>query len=82
MCCCSPSLIYVQRGLSVTERTSAPRSEQRVALVIGNGAYKEALLLNPTHDARDIATLAHPRMAARGKAAAIKTVVSDAAARG
>jgi uncharacterized caspase-like protein len=30
--------------------------EKRVALVIGNAAYKNAPLLNPTNDARDIAT--------------------------
>ena len=29
-------------------------AEKRVALVIGNGAYKNAPLLNPTNDARDI----------------------------
>jgi hypothetical protein len=33
----------------------APPAEQRIALVIGNGQYKEAPLLNPVNDARAIA---------------------------
>jgi formylglycine-generating enzyme required for sulfatase activity len=52
-----PAVIFAQRGLSVTERNAAPRAEQRIALVIGNSAYKDAPLLNPTHDARDMAEL-------------------------
>ena len=31
------------------------RSEERVALVIGNGAYKSSPLLNPANDATDMA---------------------------
>ncbi|MBU1230421.1 MAG: SUMF1/EgtB/PvdO family nonheme iron enzyme [Proteobacteria bacterium] len=34
---------------------SAPQPERRVALVIGNGAYKTAPLKNPANDARDMA---------------------------
>ncbi len=33
---------------------SAQQQERRVALVIGNGAYKDAPLRNPVHDARDM----------------------------
>jgi len=32
-----------------------PRAERRIALVIGNGAYPDAPLRNPTHDAADMA---------------------------
>ena len=38
--------------------TSSPvlaAQERRIALVIGNGAYKSAPLRNPVNDARDIA---------------------------
>ena len=41
-----------QRNLAVA---SAQATEQRVALVIGNGAYKEGPLRNPANDATDIA---------------------------
>src|SRR5271169_5752900 len=34
---------------------SGPVMERRLALVIGNGAYRDAPLLNPVNDARDIA---------------------------
>jgi uncharacterized caspase-like protein len=34
---------------------SGPRQEQRIALVIGNAAYKEAPLRNPINDARAVA---------------------------
>lgn len=34
---------------------AAPHQERRVALVIGNGAYKAAPLKNPVNDAKDIA---------------------------
>src|SRR5215472_7403633 len=40
------------RGIRV-EKTE--QSEQRVALVIGNSAYKEAPLRNPVNDSRDMA---------------------------
>ncbi|PKN08589.1 MAG: peptidase, partial [Deltaproteobacteria bacterium HGW-Deltaproteobacteria-8] len=34
---------------------ATPQQERRVALVIGNGAYKSAPLKNPANDARDMA---------------------------
>jgi hypothetical protein len=42
-----------QRGQSVSKRNS----EQQLALVIGNGAYRDAPLINPVNDARDIASI-------------------------
>src|SRR6185503_17715564 len=33
----------------------AASGEQRIALVIGNGAYRDAPLLNPPNDAEDVA---------------------------
>jgi hypothetical protein len=39
------------------KQTPNPASGQRVALVIGNGAYKDSPLPNPTNDARDIARM-------------------------
>jgi uncharacterized caspase-like protein len=46
-------------GAALAQRTLAVKpaadSEQRVALVIGNSAYKEAPLSNPVNDATDIA---------------------------
>jgi formylglycine-generating enzyme required for sulfatase activity len=52
-----PVLGFAQRGLNVAPRTDAPTTAQRVALVIGNSNYKDAPLLNPVHDARDMAEL-------------------------
>ncbi len=43
---------HAQRTLSVAP---AAANEQRVALVIGNAAYKEAPLRNPVNDATDMA---------------------------
>ena len=43
---------HAQRNLAVTPGQGA---EQRVALVIGNSAYKESPLANPVNDASDIA---------------------------
>jgi hypothetical protein len=40
------------RGMRVQQVTPA---ERRVALVIGNSAYKDSPLLNPVNDARDMA---------------------------
>ena len=40
------------RNLTVTRPAT---NEQRVALVIGNGAYAQGALTNPVNDARDIA---------------------------
>ncbi|MDP3425846.1 MAG: caspase family protein [Humidesulfovibrio sp.] len=34
---------------------AAPQQERRVALIIGNSAYKDAPLKNPVNDARDMA---------------------------
>ena len=42
-----------KRNLAVS-KTAAAATEQRVALVIGNGAYKSAPLANPVNDARAI----------------------------
>ncbi|MDO8473079.1 MAG: caspase family protein, partial [Dehalococcoidia bacterium] len=44
--------VIAQRNLNVA---AAPANEQRVALVIGNSAYKDAPLPNPVNDAADIA---------------------------
>ncbi len=41
----------------MTERVETASTERRVALVIGNSDYKDAPLLNPTNDARDMAEL-------------------------
>ena len=48
----SPFAIGQQRNLSVA---SAAANENHVALVIGNGTYKDAPLRNPTNDASDMA---------------------------
>src|SRR5688500_14348464 len=48
-----------ERGLQVSGQSApadpAGRAEQRLALVIGNGAYAAAPLSNPPSDARDLA---------------------------
>src|SRR5713226_6502017 len=44
-----PATAPAQRNLSVAS------AEQRVALVIGNSAYKDSPLANPVNDATDIA---------------------------
>ena len=44
--------VFAQRNLAVAP---APATEQRVALVIGNSAYKESPLRNPVNDATDMA---------------------------
>jgi uncharacterized caspase-like protein len=43
-----------QRNLTV-EKILLPANEKRVALVIGNSAYKNSPLKNPTNDAKDMA---------------------------
>jgi len=49
-----------QRGVGVAKRPNQSASEQRIALVIGNSAYKDSPLVNPTNDANDMAqSLAH-----------------------
>lgn len=45
---------HAQRNQAV-ERSAPTASEKRVALVIGNSAYKSSPLRNPTNDARDMA---------------------------
>ena len=47
--CLLPTSVVAQRNLTVS-------GEARVALVIGNGAYKDSPLANPVNDATDIAT--------------------------
>ena len=42
------------RNLTATRPAS---KEQRIALVIGNGAYAQGALTNPVNDARDIAAI-------------------------
>ncbi|MEP0822144.1 MAG: caspase family protein [Ignavibacterium sp.] len=53
-----PSFVFPQeRGLQQQTDTAPVNPEQRIALVIGNADYKEAPLLNPVNDARDIAKM-------------------------
>ena len=47
--------IALLAGLLVTGSVFAQQKEQRVALVIGNSAYKQGPLRNPVNDARDMA---------------------------
>src|SRR5437868_2872915 len=47
--------VAVQIGLRGVRAQPTSPTERRVALVIGNGAYKDSPLLNPVNDARDIA---------------------------
>jgi carboxyl-terminal processing protease len=50
------SVLVVFTTLAILSTFSAAVAERRVALVIGNGAYKNATHLpNPTNDARDVA---------------------------
>jgi len=46
-----PSLIHAERGIRVKKNL------MRIALVIGNGAYKSAPLKNPVNDAQDMAAV-------------------------
>jgi uncharacterized caspase-like protein len=43
--------------LGLADSTLAAGGESRIALIIGNGAYKSAPLKNPAKDARDVAAL-------------------------
>lgn len=56
--CCSAILPLKQVAAQATGREMrvqpSPQGERRVALVIGNGAYKDSPLMNPVNDARDI----------------------------
>jgi len=47
--------IALLAGLLIAGSAFAQQKEQRVALVIGNGAYKQGPLRNPVNDARDMA---------------------------
>jgi len=49
------SLILLAPAIAAAQRTLTVSGEQRVALVIGNAAYKESRLLNPVNDARAVA---------------------------
>ena len=49
------SLILLAPATAAAQRTLSISGEQRVALVIGNAAYKEARLINPVNDARAMA---------------------------
>ncbi len=44
-----------QRNFIVTPQAAGTAQQQRLALVIGNNAYKDAPLLNPANDARAVA---------------------------
>ncbi|HYD56429.1 MAG TPA: caspase family protein [Burkholderiales bacterium] len=46
--------LAVDRRLEITPAKSAPGGQKRVALIIGNAAYKTAPLRNPVNDARAI----------------------------
>ncbi|MDP2847301.1 MAG: caspase family protein [Humidesulfovibrio sp.] len=51
------ALLICILALSCLSRHALAGGEQRIALVIGNSAYKSAPLKNPAKDARDMATL-------------------------
>ena len=54
--CIRTSVLGILITVAVLSASSAALAERRVALVIGNGAYKNATHLpNPTNDARDVA---------------------------
>jgi Caspase domain len=54
--CVRTSVLAIFITVAVLSAPSAAFAERRVALVIGNGAYKHATHLpNPTNDARDVA---------------------------
>ncbi|HET8669574.1 MAG TPA: caspase domain-containing protein [Candidatus Saccharimonadales bacterium] len=50
-----PSVLAQQRGLGVTKSSDGLNPVRRIALVVGNGAYKDSPLLNPVRDAQDMA---------------------------
>lgn len=51
--------VYAQEQLNVTKQDA--EREQRIALVIGNGAYTYSPLPNPVNDARDMAAILKER---------------------
>src|SRR5258706_13354948 len=50
------AVVVALPGLADAQRNLVVAGEQRVALVIGNGSYKDSPLANPVNDATDIAT--------------------------
>jgi len=52
---CSEPLLTCVLGLLLWLTTTVVMAEPRTALVIGNGAYRDAPLRNPANDARDMA---------------------------
>lgn len=52
----SPAQAQETRNLTVTKTSLEIATEQRVALVIGNSAYRKAPLLNPSNDAQAMAS--------------------------
>jgi uncharacterized caspase-like protein len=56
---CVAALLAALAGAALAQRSlevaAAPSTSARVALIIGNGAYKDSPLANPVNDARDIA---------------------------
>src|SRR5687767_6532317 len=48
-------LLLVAPAMAAAQRNLVVAGEQRVALVIGNSAYKDSPLANPVNDATDIA---------------------------
>ncbi len=53
--CVMPGLSVALIGLILLNPVGIALAESRIALVIGNGAYADAPLRNPTNDAKDIA---------------------------
>jgi hypothetical protein len=51
----SEYILTATMGLLLWLATAVAMAEPRTALVIGNGAYRDALLRNPANDARDMA---------------------------
>jgi uncharacterized caspase-like protein len=53
--CLAGSALAAERQLQIAPKMLAPGGEKRIALVIGNSAYKSSPLRNPVNDARAIA---------------------------
>ncbi len=56
MFCASTCSFAQNRNLSVAQPGSGAGTEDRIALIIGNSAYKQSPLFNPVNDASDLAT--------------------------
>ncbi len=52
---CTTADVFAERAISVIQRTD--NYDRKVALVIGNSAYKSSPLKNPLNDAQDVASL-------------------------